>query len=366
MLLAVFAGALSVLYRVAPDRDAPRFSWVSLGAVVVTVVWAIVSVVFSLYVDNFGSYDKTYGAIAGVIVLMLWLHLTCYLVLLGAEINAEAEHQTAQDTTEGEPQPMGTRNADVADTLPDSPNRRKATATRRPAVEFSACAMARKAADDLDLLGPAAHVDGDPRAFLDRGRGVQQGQGDAGAQARGERAARDLAHPAAVAIEHGHARARDAPAGRPQSPQHPRGPGLLLGEQRLPPPERGLLPTHRPAAARLVGRDVQARARARAADSPSRCAGCPGRRGRRAGCPGPAPPRARRPTARPPLGVDQQLVAVLTGVTGAADGDLGRAVRAGAGTKTCRAARRAARAAPAPAAEGGPCTARTATSGAGR
>jgi len=121
LLLAVFAGALAVLYRVAPDRDAPRFSWVSLGAVIVTVVWALVSVGFSLYVDNFGSYDKTYGAIAGVIVLMLWLYLTCYLVLLGAEINSEAEHQTAHDTTEGEPRPMGDRDAKMADELPESP-----------------------------------------------------------------------------------------------------------------------------------------------------------------------------------------------------------------------------------------------------
>jgi membrane protein len=121
LLLAVMAGGLAVLYRIAPDRDAPKFRWVSLGSVVVTVVWAIVSLLFSLYVNNFGSYDKTYGAIAGVIVLMLWLYLTCYLVLLGAEINAEAEHQTARDTTEGHPQPMGHRDATVADTLPDPP-----------------------------------------------------------------------------------------------------------------------------------------------------------------------------------------------------------------------------------------------------
>jgi membrane protein len=121
LLLAVMAGSLAVLYRVAPDRDAPRFRWVSLGSVVVTVVWAIVSLLFSFYVNNFGSYDKTYGAIAGVIVLMLWLYLTCYLVLLGAEINSETEHQTAHDTTEGEPLPMGRRNATVADTLPDPP-----------------------------------------------------------------------------------------------------------------------------------------------------------------------------------------------------------------------------------------------------
>jgi membrane protein len=121
LLLGVFAGSLAVLYRVAPDRDAPRLSWVSLGSVVVTVVWAAVSIGFALYVNNFGSYDKTYGAIAGVIVLMLWLYLTCYLVLLGAEINAESEHQTAQDTTTGDPQPIGTRDAEVADTLPEKP-----------------------------------------------------------------------------------------------------------------------------------------------------------------------------------------------------------------------------------------------------
>jgi membrane protein len=128
LLLGVMAGSLAVLYRVAPDRDAPRFRWVSLGSVVVTVVWALVSLLFSFYVNNFGSYDKTYGAIAGVIVLMLWLYLTCYLVLLGAEINAETEHQTAQDTTEGEPRPMGERGAEMADTLPNPPEPTKESA----------------------------------------------------------------------------------------------------------------------------------------------------------------------------------------------------------------------------------------------
>jgi membrane protein len=125
MLLAVFAGSLAILYRVAPDRDAPQLRWVSLGSVVVTVVWALVSVAFAVYVNNFGSYDKTYGAIAGVIVLMLWLYLTCYLVLLGAEINSEAEHQTAHDTTEGPARPMGERNATMADTLPANPEPQK-------------------------------------------------------------------------------------------------------------------------------------------------------------------------------------------------------------------------------------------------
>jgi membrane protein len=125
LLLTVFAGSLAVLYRVGPDRDAPKFSWVSLGAVIVTVIWALVSIGFAIYVDNFGSYDKTYGAIAGVIVLMLWLYITCYLVLLGAEINSETEHQTAHDTTTGDAEPMGERNATMADTLPENPEPQK-------------------------------------------------------------------------------------------------------------------------------------------------------------------------------------------------------------------------------------------------
>lgn len=117
-LLAIVTGSLAVLYRVAPDRDSPRFRWVSLGSLVVTAAWAVVSLGFTFYVNNFGSYNETYGAIAGVIVLMLWLYLTCYLVLLGAEINSEAEHQTGRDTTDGDPQPMGLRGAVKADTLP--------------------------------------------------------------------------------------------------------------------------------------------------------------------------------------------------------------------------------------------------------
>ncbi|MEI4271940.1 YihY/virulence factor BrkB family protein [Klenkia sp. LSe6-5] len=128
LLLALMAGALAVLYRVAPDRDAPQFRWVSLGSVVVTVAWVVMSIGFSFYVSNFGSYSATYGAVAGVVVLMLWLQLTVFLVLLGAEINSETEHQTAQDTTQGDPVPMGTREATVADELPEEPTPTKESA----------------------------------------------------------------------------------------------------------------------------------------------------------------------------------------------------------------------------------------------
>jgi membrane protein len=123
-LVVAMSFALAVLYRLAPDRDDAQFRWVSVGAVVATVAWLVASLGFSLYVDNFGSYNKTYGALAGVVVLLLWLWLTTYVVLLGAEINAEAEQQTAADTTVGPEQPLGRRGAVKADSLPgDEPPR---------------------------------------------------------------------------------------------------------------------------------------------------------------------------------------------------------------------------------------------------
>ena len=118
LLVVIVSVVLAVLYRVAPDRDAPQFQWVSVGAVVATVIWLIASFGFSLYVNNFGSYGKTYGALAGVVVLLLWLWITNFVVLLGAEINSESEKQTVKDTTVGEPRPMGERDAVKADVAP--------------------------------------------------------------------------------------------------------------------------------------------------------------------------------------------------------------------------------------------------------
>jgi membrane protein len=115
LLVAVIVVALAVVYRLAPDRDAPRFAWVSTGSFAAALLWIVGSILFSLYVNNFGSYNKTYGTIAGVVILMLWLYLTSYIVLLGAEINAESERQTRHDTTTGEAAPIGERGAAAAD-----------------------------------------------------------------------------------------------------------------------------------------------------------------------------------------------------------------------------------------------------------
>lgn len=118
LALAVVA-ALAVIYRFAPDRDHPRWEWASAGSGIATVTWLAASAGFAWYVSSFGTYDETYGSMAGVVVLMLWLFLSSFAILIGAEINSEMERQTRRDTTSGAPQPMGERNAYVADTMPE-------------------------------------------------------------------------------------------------------------------------------------------------------------------------------------------------------------------------------------------------------
>ena len=124
VLALLVLSAVAVLYRFAPDRANPRWRWVSWGAVVALVLWLLGSIGFSWYVDNFGKYNQTYGALAAVIILLLWLFLSAFVVLLGAEIDAEIERQTARDTTTGPERPMGQRDAEVADTVGESPQRR--------------------------------------------------------------------------------------------------------------------------------------------------------------------------------------------------------------------------------------------------
>lgn len=83
----------AVFYYLGPNRDSPRWAWISPGGVVATVVWLVASLGFSLYVSKFASYGKTYGSLVGVVVLLLWLYLTALAVMLGGELNAELERQ---------------------------------------------------------------------------------------------------------------------------------------------------------------------------------------------------------------------------------------------------------------------------------
>jgi membrane protein len=118
VMLAVIAMAgLSILYRFGPSRQDAKWRWITPGAVVAILLWIAATAGFSIYVSNFGSYNETYGALGGVIVLLTWLWMSAFIVLLGAELNAEIEHQIATDTTTGPDKPMGQRGALMADTL---------------------------------------------------------------------------------------------------------------------------------------------------------------------------------------------------------------------------------------------------------
>jgi membrane protein len=83
--------ALAVVYRFAPARHAPRWHWLSPGTIAAALLWLTGSAGFSFYVERFGSYDKTYGALGAVVVLLMWLYVSAYIVLAGAELNAAVE-----------------------------------------------------------------------------------------------------------------------------------------------------------------------------------------------------------------------------------------------------------------------------------
>lgn len=117
ILAGVALFAIAVAYHFGPSRERPKWRWVSWGAGLATGLWLVASALFSWYVSSFGNYNETYGSLGAVVILLMWFYLTSFVVLVGAEVNAEMEHQTARDTTTGEPRPMGERGAEMADTV---------------------------------------------------------------------------------------------------------------------------------------------------------------------------------------------------------------------------------------------------------
>ncbi len=115
ILLVIITFLLAVLYRYGPSRVGARWRWVSWGGAMAAVLWVLVSVAFSWYVSNFGSYNKTYGSLGAAIGFMTWIWISSIVVLIGAEVDAEMEHQTRQDTTIGPDRPIGARGATKAD-----------------------------------------------------------------------------------------------------------------------------------------------------------------------------------------------------------------------------------------------------------
>ena len=116
-LLAVVILGLAVLYRFGPSRDEARWQWLSVGSVFAAITWLASSALLSWYLENFADYDATYGSLGAAIGLMMWMWLSAIVILFGAELNSEIEHQTARDSTVGREKPLGERGAAMADTV---------------------------------------------------------------------------------------------------------------------------------------------------------------------------------------------------------------------------------------------------------
>jgi membrane protein len=116
VLVLVITG-LAAVYRYGPSRREARWQWLSVGSVGAAAAWLVASVLFSWYIANFGNYNVTYGSLGAAIGMMMWMWISAIVVLLGAEFNAETEHQTARDSTVGPDKPLGERGAVMADTV---------------------------------------------------------------------------------------------------------------------------------------------------------------------------------------------------------------------------------------------------------
>ena len=133
VLLVAWAG-ISILYRYGPSRANAEWRWITPGAGVACLLWLLGTAAFALYVRSFASYNETFGTLGGVVVLLMWLWLTAYVILLGAELDSEMEAQTRVDTTTGPNQPMGSRGAVKADNLGAARGKGGAAEDRREAT----------------------------------------------------------------------------------------------------------------------------------------------------------------------------------------------------------------------------------------
>ena len=137
-MFAILLVALGILYRFGPSRRAARWEWLSVGTLAAALLWIAGSALLSWYLSNFGNYNATYGSLGAAIGLMMWMWMSAIIVLCGAELNSEIEHQTARDTTVGRPKPLGARGAVMADTLgPAVPRRPKNTSSSESTLMLS-------------------------------------------------------------------------------------------------------------------------------------------------------------------------------------------------------------------------------------
>ena len=117
VVFALIVGSIAMIYRYGPSREYAKLRWLSWGVVFSTLLWFAASLLFSYYLDNFANYNATYGTLGALIGFMVWTWISVLILIVGAELNAELEHQTMRDSTTGRPLPMGERGAFVADTV---------------------------------------------------------------------------------------------------------------------------------------------------------------------------------------------------------------------------------------------------------
>lgn len=117
VLMLFGAAAAATLYRYGPSREEARWTWITPGSAFASVTWLLLTAAFGFYVSHITNYSATYGSLGAVAALLMWLYLSAYVFVIGAELNSEIEHQTATDSTTGKPRPMGRRGAWAADNV---------------------------------------------------------------------------------------------------------------------------------------------------------------------------------------------------------------------------------------------------------
>jgi membrane protein len=117
LLLALVMVGLAVLYRLGPSRREPRWQWISIGSVFAAIAWLISSALLSGYLASFADHNATYGSLGAGIGMMMWMWISSIVILSGAQLNSEIEHQTARDSTVRGEKPLGARGAVMADTV---------------------------------------------------------------------------------------------------------------------------------------------------------------------------------------------------------------------------------------------------------
>jgi membrane protein len=120
VLFAASVFGISLLYRYGPSRERAKWRWVTWGSAIATVIWIVASILFSWYLTNFADYNATYGSLGAVIGFMMWTWISVTILIFGAELNSEMEHQTARDSTTGPEKPLGARGAKMADRVAKS------------------------------------------------------------------------------------------------------------------------------------------------------------------------------------------------------------------------------------------------------